>query len=384
MLDKFINYMETSPLKTSRLVPVGDDDPSDNHEQLSLENSPESSDEIKFSAASPLKTLGSTFQNFTISSPIVISDRKRKVKRSSSDSTSPVNLVNQINVSSCPVYYSSRFDNSPPIFGTNTKYNAILNAKGAGIIPYAVENGNIYFLLQHADLPCRKKENGWNDFGGKRDGLTLKDNPFIESTLEAATREFSEETSCLFYLHETLMAQPSKLAPQGETPSLKTSGLVPSGETLMAQTLKLVPGGETPSLKTSGLVPSGDTKHNKLYVDIKAGKTDSDTVNELLRIIPLSQAYFTNKIQGYERKIFIYSKEIYISYFLRVNYLPADDLPKSEDLHIPYVERYTRKCKWFTYDELMKVDPQKFHKRLQITKIKQRLKYFYDHHLFII
>ncbi len=76
-------------------------------------------------------------------------------------------------------------------------YDAITNCKSAGIIPYAVHNGKIYFLFQRSSNPFKRKDSGWNDFGGK------KINP-TETTADVAAREFSEETSCLFYIKEMI------------------------------------------------------------------------------------------------------------------------------------------------------------------------------------
>ena len=306
MFDKVNNTEESSDTRLSN-IEISEAVLPDNHENLSTYS---------------LKKIDTSAP---IAIPYIIPQKRRNLK-SNSDPSNQLNPMNKRNAASFPIYYSSRFDNSPPIFGDHNKYDPILNAKGAGIIPYSIVNGNIYFLLQHADVPCRKKEHGWNDFGGKRNGITLKDNPFVESTLETATREFSEETSCLFYFQET--------------------------------------------------------EQNDLYERIKTGDISLETMEDITRMIPLSQAYFVNKIQAYDQKIFLSAKETYITYFLRVNYIPSSDIPKSEDLHIPYIERYTRVCKWFSYQELMKLNPQNFHKRLQITKNKQSIKYFYERRMF--
>src|SRR5690606_2874765 len=219
MFDKVTNTEESSDTRLSN-IEISEAVLPDNHENLSTYS---------------LKKIDTSAP---IAIPYIIPQKRRNLK-SNSDPSNQLNPMNKRNAASFPIYYSSRFDNSPPIFGDHNKYDPILNAKGAGIIPYSIVNGNIYFLLQHADVPCRKKEHGWNDFGGKRNGITLKDNPFVESTLETATREFSEETSCLFYFQET--------------------------------------------------------EQNDLYERIKTGDISLETMEDITRMIPLSQAYFVNK-----------------------------------------------------------------------------------------
>jgi len=85
-----------------------------------------------------------------------------------------------------------------------------------------------------------------------------------------------------------------------------------------------------------------------------------------------------NRIKEVVLPMFVSSKEIYISYLLKVEYIPVEDLPHAEDLHIEYEERYTRHCKWFTYKEIIDIDEKLFHKRLQITKVKPRIKNYYE------
>lgn len=204
-------------------------------------------------------------------------------------------------------------------------YDAVNNCKSAGIIPYAIYNGTVYFLFQQADNPIRKKDSGWNDFGGKK----IDQN---ESTAETAAREFSEETSCLFYLKE-----------QNDETSLKLFNIL---------------------------------KDNKnLYYN-------DESVEELKKLIPVSQKYFADKITEYVLPIYISSKETYISYFVKIEYIPEQDLPRAEDIHVPYENRYIRTCKWFNYDELMNLNEKDFHKRLQITKIQQRIQNYYEKDLF--
>lgn len=71
-------------------------------------------------------------------------------------------------------------------------------AKSAGVVPYSYVEGKLYFLFQitHppiSDIKSRNKIGVLCDFGGKRDALLDKD------IIMTASREFSEETSCLFF-----------------------------------------------------------------------------------------------------------------------------------------------------------------------------------------
>ena len=218
--------------------------------------------------------------------------------------------------------YLENYTNDNYIFKS---YDAITNCKSAGIIPYSIYNGKLYFLLQQSVNPLRKKDYGWNDFGGKK--IDPKEN-----TSETAAREFSEETSCLFYLKE-----------------------------------------------------QNNDESKKLYDILKDNQElyyDDETISNLKKLIPISQKYFADKITEYVLPIYVSSKETYISYFIRVEYIPEKDLPRAEDIHIPYEYRYIRMCKWFTFDELMNIDEKDFHKRLQITRIKQRINNYHDKGLF--
>lgn len=205
-------------------------------------------------------------------------------------------------------------------------YDPINNCKSAGIIPYTLLNGNVYFLLQKIDNPLKKKDSGWNDFGGKKISIT-------ETTAGTAGREFSEETSCLFYIKENFGSD-------------------------------------------------SEVAYNLLKDNEKLVYPESSV--ELLKdLIPKSQEYFSNRITEYVLPIYISSKETYISYFIRVQYIPEKDIPRAEDIHIEYENRYIRTCKWFTLDELMNLSEKDFHKRLQITRIQQRIRNYYNKGLFI-
>lgn len=204
-------------------------------------------------------------------------------------------------------------------------YDAIGKCKSAGIIPYTIYNGETLFLFQKINNPVKKKDGGWNDFGGKKINS-------IETTIETASREFSEETSCLFYLKEFQ-----------------------------------------------------DNESCRLYDLLKDNKMleyDDHVIISLKDLIPKSQHFFSDRIAEFVLPIFVSSKETYISYFVKVNYIPANDLPRAEDIHIPYEERYTRICKWFNINDLMMLNEKDFHRRLQITKIQQRIYNYYQKGLF--
>lgn len=199
-------------------------------------------------------------------------------------------------------------------------YNPILKAMGSGIIPYTIINDQIYFLLQKLISPIKRKDSGWVDFGGKKDAN--------ESTITTATREFSEETSCLFYLKE-----------------------------------------------------QSDEKSVELYKKLKDNPTltyDTETIKELINLIPIAEKYYFDKINAYVDPVYVSSKETYISYLIKVNYIPIMDIPRAEDIHIPYEERYIRKCKWFSLGELYLLEERFLHKRLQITKVKNRIQNYYN------
>lgn len=212
-------------------------------------------------------------------------------------------------------------------------YDAVQRAKGAGIIPYCILDGQIYFLLQKTTNPHKKKDDGWNDFGGKKNN--------IESTADAAGREFSEETSCLFYLKE-----PNRCyAPLG---------------TLREQS---------------------NVYCDKLFEQLKDNPTltyDTNSINNLKQILPVAAKFFSDKINSQLNPLYISSKETYISYIVKVVYVAVTDIPRAEDIHIPYEDRYIRTCRWFSIAELMNLNETEFHKRLQITKIKNRIRNFYE------
>ena len=202
------------------------------------------------------------------------------------------------------------------------QYDAMTNCRSAGIIPYTIYNDKLQFLLQKIDKPVKKKYSGWNDFGGKQIDLN-------ETTASTAAREFSEETSCLFYLKEN----------------------------------------------------NDDVLYNQLK-DNDTLSYNENVIQELRTLIPKSQKYYHDKITKYVSPVHISSKETYISYFVNVPYISASDLPRAEDIHINYDEKYLRTCQWFTLNELMNLSDKDFHKRLQITRIQYRLNTYNTKRLF--
>lgn len=257
----------------------------------------------------------------------LITDRKYRRRQSISTPdflNENVSYENQISKS-----WNSTYDTNIPKKKEPKKklpfYNPILNCKSAGIIPYTIVDDVVYFLLQKADSPYKKKESGWNDFGGKKIYLN-------ETTTQVAAREFSEETSCLFYIKEKAHEMHYEIF----------------------------------------------RNHGDIYY-LDRNPSHIDTLN---KNITLATKYYDEKINKYPVPLNVSSKETYISYFLRVPYIPDTDLPGAEDLHINYKIRYTRKCKWFSFDDIILLSETDFHKRLQITKVQNRIKSYHEKHLF--
>lgn len=202
-------------------------------------------------------------------------------------------------------------------------FDAINNCKSAGIIPYTIHDSTLFFLFQQNDSPIKRKESGWNDFGGKQLLST-------DTTAETASREFNEETSCLFYL-------------------------------------KSIP-------------------ENNLYSKLKNNPTllySEKTISELQSILPSAQKFFADKITEFPFPLHVSSKETYISYFVRVPYIDENDIPKAEDIHINYENRYLRTVRWFTISEILLLKDKDFHKRLQITRIQQRIQNYFEKGMFL-
>lgn len=293
------------------------------------------SNETGYFASSPIRLVGNNMTNQkTLSIPI----RKSRYCSNSdmySKSWSGCNFIAEKNKKKEKHSFSpsdfSQFEISKPDKIQNDSndfrpYNAINNCKSAGITPYALHKGTVYFLFQKTNNPVRRKDSGWNDFGGKRNGKT-------ETTIETAAREFSEETSCLFYLKE-----------KNDPESRNAYQLL---------------------------------KHNDALF------YDEETIILLRNLIPISQKHYIDKITEFVVPIYASSKEIYITYFVKVDYIPAEELPQAEDIHIDYEDRYMRTCQWFSYEEVLKLGEKEFHKRLQITRIQDRIKDYYNKGLFI-
>lgn len=203
-------------------------------------------------------------------------------------------------------------------------YNAIKNAKGAGIIPYTIHNGKVLFLFQKCTYPVTNKNQGWNDFGGKKDIETDGD------SIDVACREFSEETSCLFFIKQS-------------------------------------------------------KEYEYLYDEIKYTKDKKyDIYKDIItKLIDISKNHYVNILRNnlcsYPMEISV--KDTYITFPLKVDYIDANDIPEMEDAHLDYDVRYLRKCEWIPYEELIKMEPSCFHKRLQILHIIKKIKKFHDDNL---
>jgi len=206
------------------------------------------------------------------------------------------------------------------------RYDVLNNAQGAGIIPYTCLNGELLFLFQKTVFPDTAKNRGWNDFGGKRDDAIDR------NAKEIACREFSEETSCLFYLKEH----------PNET-------------------------------------------NNKLYTELLHNKDmyySPETLDKLKDTFVMSRDYYIDKLNCYELNFNLHIKEIYVSYFLYVPFISDDSFPRSEDIHLDYEYRYIRQCKWISLNDILTLDETEFHKRLQIMKIKNKIQDLWDQNFF--
>lgn len=194
--------------------------------------------------------------------------------------------------------------------------------KGSGIIPYCLKDSELLFLLQKEERGAGggKKNAGWNDFGGKR----IMDKELPHNT---AAREFAEETSCLFYLR-------NKLDTDATTEDRSDT------ELLFSQ-LK-----DNPSL---------------IY--------DKKALKSLVDLIPVASKMYEEKIASDPTYICVNSNHAYSTYFIEVPYVPAEELPRAEDIHIPYKNRYIRSCKWFTMAELNGLARNHLHKRLHLARI---------------
>lgn len=199
------------------------------------------------------------------------------------------------------------------------RYKSYGKYRSAGIIPYAYVDGKIMFLLQKYTSPRKKNDFGWNDFGGKMDEGD-------SSLVNTAAREFNEETNCIFYINEQSVLQNEELN-------------------------------------------LNDQNNYESYANI------------LRDILPKSVEYYSNKIKS-SNIPYVYSKNIYISFFVNVIYIPANKISIHEDIHLNYTDKYIRECKWFSLDEIINLDPLNLHRRLRITHLSKNIKSFYFDNIF--
>ena len=178
--------------------------------------------------------------------------------------------------------------------------------RAAGIIPYALVDGEMKFLFQRYVNPRKKNDIGWTDFGGKINNVD-------RSAHETASREFSEETCCVFYLNE---------------------------------------------------LDDIDTKDNIIKKIEDVPFENRESYQKIMKeIIPESISHFSLKLKNANAP-YIYNGKKYVCYLMKVNYIPETDIPQFEDMHIDYDDRYYRECKWFSLAELKKLDKWSFHRRL--------------------
>jgi 8-oxo-dGTP pyrophosphatase MutT (NUDIX family) len=198
-------------------------------------------------------------------------------------------------------------------------------ARSAGVIPYTYIDGVLHFLLQKEDVPHMKKAKGWNDFGGKPEKTD-------KNSMETAVREFNEETGCLFYLKET--------------------------DNILYNQLK------------QDNYDAKNKDHNKMVADT------------IVSIMKDAKTYYYNKLSA-TQPLFINNKTTYVSYFLPVEYIPTDELPKAEDMHVDYETRYWRTCRWFNYQEIINMDDRIMHSRIRVSPIKNKLMYYFKNRMLI-
>lgn len=206
-------------------------------------------------------------------------------------------------------------------------YDILKHAKGAGVIPYTFIDGILHFLFQRSTFPLNPKNQGWNDFGGKKDGDD-------GDAIDIAAREFTEETNCLFYLRENLSIE---------------------GNAKLFELLQ--------------------HRDDMTYSD--------NAVVSLKKLLPIAKTYYNIKLRNQNQELKLKIKETYASYFIYVPYIEANIIPKAEDLHVDYDVRYMRECKWISFTELLEINDDEFHKRLQIVKIKARIQDLFNRNLFI-
>lgn len=190
-------------------------------------------------------------------------------------------------------------------------------SKGAGIIPYTYDGDKIKFLFQRYTHPNNTKNLGWNDFGGKKEGGDF-------DSIETAVREFSEETTCMFFLNDY------------------------------------------------------NRDAYNMIRDYNEEKSTSEEKRKMMNIINgfinLTRTEYEKKMRCIENIPCLYSRDTYTCYFMPVKYINSADFPSGEDLHVYYDDRYQREFKWMTCDELSSLGDRDFHKRLQVLKIKDKIR----------
>lgn len=267
----------------------------------------------------------------TVDSPIRDEPKQNETKQLDYLHTSSLNnLLNSSKDDLSPNKFIHSHKSPFITYSEMKKFDPVNNAMGAGIIPWTYHEGKLLFLLQIRDDQTIK-DKGFNDFGGKKDSKNEK--PF-----EIAAREFVEETECLFYLQEKIKDEPSNYF------------------------------------------------WRIIYTNLKNNNKTNYSPEELgllRQIMTEATAYFKKKLSdNLNDCLYVSCQETYISFLLRTDYVPIVDIPRAEDMHVDYEVRYMRTCKWFTYDELINLDEQLFHKRLQITKIRERIKKMYHDNKF--
>jgi hypothetical protein len=369
---------------------------------------------------------------------------------------------------------SNSSQNTPQNYSQNFRFQQLLDeAKGAGVIPYTYKDGELLLLFQRYIYPRNTKNSGWNDFGGKKEEEDL-------DAISIASREFSEENACLFYLFEVATENNKKIFNElrilngyfGEdtldpwdqlNPDLSLASDTTSGASVVPKDSEVTCEGSTsryysfntfsysPNIESpimnflsssganfdfgspssssspspspfSSLSPSpslcshsssentpivGSPTANSsevkylgvdlsneitpkispygIYSEVPSRSVSSSSFDllfieptelikkELKTVIPKSSKYYEDILRSNNIPLYVHSKTTYVSYFLKVPFIPSNFFPAGEDLHIDYEDRYKREFKWFTLGELNRLHNKEFHKRLQIMFIKDKI-----------
>lgn len=240
--------------------------------------------------------------------------------------------INTLNIENLNVVYANNPNTRFPFI--KNRYDPRNKCKSGGIIPFTVVDNKFYFLFHQYDSRSNPKNIGWNDFGGRKDNQD-------PNNAYTAAREFCEETSCIFYIYSK--------------PDL--SVVLNGVEYLQPQILDMLKKNDTLSY-------------------------DATAVSILCELIPRAAKYYANIIDT-DSAMYVHVGDIYISYFMQVDYVPVDIIPNAEDIHINYNVRHLRTCKWISYDELMNLRIRDFHRRLQITKIQHKIREIFSKKLLV-